>query len=471
MFRRVQDEVEPMMTLSLEVLDEVRLDLENRQGHDIERFSTRFSALTDRHLMALGILRRVDDGSIDSAAVVNAVTPRPEHAPMTEAEFRRQIIGLVELGILEESHGKYVPTGDQFDEVYLRYLAASRSLRISAWPAPPATLLATELAAAVNPVSHLSPYLWSNDPAEWFRADLETQLSSQDKSEDKELASTQWSNLVIPLRKAQRAGHPRIRWATFLIKVKAVSFTSHFYVDEDTSVESFETLPSFVSFRERVEAEGGSVFLTMDQLSIEGIMPVDDLIGDDDESRETIAEIYSEHGYELFLDKDYQHSFEAFCNSYEFSGTAAVAVSAAFQALHLEDWHAVIEWANKADAVDEEPASKEQICLAAYDRAIAYLMLGDIDKCFADLERVRQHWNDDLAELDSYLLGPVPEKVGELKLVGIADPLIDVVEIIANALSEAKSRRSQDSGEVPGHDRPQLPPGDAPEVHALELGQ
>jgi hypothetical protein len=442
--------MEPMMTLSLEVLDEVRVDLENRQGHDMERFSTRYSGLTDRHLMALGILRRVDDGRVDSAAIVHAVTPRPEHAPMTEAEFRRQIVELFDLGILEESQGKYIFSGDQFDEVYLRYLGASRSLRMSAWPAPPTSILATDLAAAVNPISHLTPYLWSHDPADWLRADLEAQLFREGQDENRDLPVSEWSNLVIPLRRAQAAGNSRVRWASFVINVKAIHFTSHFYINEDTSVASFEALRSFASFRERVEAEGGSVTVETHELSIEDVAPFDELINDDPEARETIAGIYSDHGYDLFLDGDYRHSFEAFCQSYEFTRSCVVAVSAAFQALHLEDWEKAIEWADKADAANEEELDAEQTCLAAYDRAIAHFMSHDVANCLADLDRVKRYWHDDLAERNSYLLGPMPNEEGQLELRRIADPLIDVVEMIAEAIKDVS------------------PPVDAAEVHALE---
>jgi tetratricopeptide (TPR) repeat protein len=435
MFRRVQDNIEPKMSLSLEVLDEVRMDLENRQGHDVERFATRYSGLTDRHLMAIGILRRVDDGNLDSAAVVHAVTPRPEHAPMTEAEFRRQIIELIDLGILEEVDSRHRLVGDQFDEVYLRYLAASRSLRISARPARPASILAMDLVTAVSPISHLSPYLWSNEPAGWFRADLETQLFPAETDNGKELSASKWSNLVIPLRKAQAAGLAHVRWATCVTKVKSIEFNSHFYIDEDVSIESFEALPSYVSFRDRVEGAGGVVDLTIDVLKIEGIAPFDELIADDEESREAIADIYSAHGYELFFEDNYSNAFAAFCDAYEFAPSAEVAVSAAFQALHLEDWNKAIEWANKADAVNNEAeAELEQVCLAAYDRSIAHLMLGEVDQCLADLDRVKHFWHEGLAEVSTYLLGPIPAEDHQWKLVRVGGPLIDVVDLLTETL-------------------------------------
>lgn len=434
MFRRVQDKLDRKMSLSVEVLDEVRMDLENRQGHDTERFSKRYSGLSDRHLTALAILRRVNDGNIDSAAIVHAVTPRDQHAPITEVEFRRQVQELIDLGIIEESDGKCTLAGDQFDEVYLRYLAASRSQRIPPWPMAPETLLAVNLGAALKPFSHLSPFLWSKEPTDSFKRDLEDQLSLVNETDDAESRAGKWSNLVIPLRRAQEAGQTSVRWATCTVAVRTLSFTSHFYVGEDVTSDTFENLPNFVAFRERVANAGGTAEVSFDELSIEGIRSLQDSLQDDSDARESVAEIYAEHGFELYWSDEYQLSYEAFCDSYSFHSTVDTATSAAFQALHTGEWEKAIEWANLADSCNTENSDARQACLAAYDRALAYLMLNRVDECLADLSKVGQHWHEGLSDLGNYLLRAKVLENDKWELVPASGALIDLSQELTKKL-------------------------------------
>lgn len=434
MFRRVQDNLDRKMSLSVEVLDEVRQDLENRQGHDTERFSKRYSGLSDRHLMSLAILRRVDDGDIDSAAIVHVVTPRVAHASLTEEEFRRQIQELIVLGILEESNGKCTLAGDQFDEVYLRYLAASRSMRIPPWPMAPETFIAGSLAASLKPFSHLSPYLWTKESPDAFRSDLEDQLSLVNTTDAEESQAGKWSNLIIPLRTAQEAGRQSLRWATCTVSVRSLNFTCNFYLNDNVPRESFENLPDFTDFRKRVESAGGSINVSFDELSIEGVRSLEESLRDDPDAQGSVAEIYAGHGFELFLDDEYQLSYEAFCDAYRFHSTTETATSAAFQALHTKEWEKAIEWADAADSCNTDHSDARHACLAAYDRALAHLMLGQVDECLSDLMKVGRYWHEGLSDLGNYLLRAKALENGTWELVPASGTLIDLSEELTRKL-------------------------------------
>ncbi len=131
MFKRVEDGRARQMAITVDVLDDVREELETQES-GAGRPSIRALAQLAKTDLALLKILTAARGSIEAlwsrAALFEAEPPSLE--ALTSASER-----FVALGLLTESSGTLTFTGDQFDEVYARYYAASHNVRlqVSGW--------------------------------------------------------------------------------------------------------------------------------------------------------------------------------------------------------------------------------------------------------------------------------------------------------------------------------------------------
>lgn len=423
MFRRVQEKDDVAMRLSLEVLDSVRLDLESGQSHEAKRLYRRYRSLTDKNLIAMGILSRVDNGTLESAALVHVLDPEMSHSSMDKDEFLGQIPGLVELGLIREVDGIFELAGDQFDEVYLRYLAASRSLLISAAPMEPEFYLAFKLGDIIDEHLRWKPYYCSDDSLDLFPADFDKMLLFLRNEHERIPAN--WTNFYMAIKNAQAAEDAFVRLVSFQISAGNLRFVTHGFSSSIFELKSFYESPDFLEFKNLIESVDGNLSVTMRDFSLADVPPIDGYIENDPVSVDTIARLYAEAGYSYFHQSQFVSSLEAYTESYNRKATAEVATAAAFQALHLGKWQLALTWASMCDKVNVDVPDLQQTCIAAYDRAVAEIMLGNLENCVRELDKVQESWDEALDEKGNFLLEPKLNGEDEWVLESTADtPLV-----------------------------------------------
>jgi hypothetical protein len=432
MFRRMQQGLEGRMTVNLEALDAVRSDLEHSQAQSLGRLSHLYQDLSREQLSAVGLVRAVRGGRASEAMVLSKLSE--SRAPL-ESEFRMRLSELVDLGILTQTDDSFVLSGDQFDEIYLRYLAASRDVQISARPLPASVLMEIALRNVIHPA--LRPRAnaaFRNNSVEEFREKIDIMLASQAQDSSSQIRASEWAAIYRPMLRAQDEGQTALNFAVFVVSVAGVALKTYF----PSSVDELEVLfeeDKYRAFLDTVAHLGGSMTVAIESFSIEGLPPIADLAPDSVALKASVAMTYEEEAYQFFDAEDYAAASTAFRAAYELRPTPFGSTAVAYQYLYLHEWQEVVTWTTLTLANEVGETETGQHCVAAYDRAIAQVMLQEVDLALADLDLVRTLWQETPSHLNVHLSRLVRDADLNWKLVTADQTIVEEAGALAALLA------------------------------------
>lgn len=423
MFKRMQQGAETKMVVNLEALDAVRLDIEQSGVFNVGRSSRKYLELSDSKLRAIGLIRAIPSGSATQAFLVHELRGR---LAFGQEQFQQLLHELVSDGVLSSSGENYTLVGDQFDEVYLRYLAASRRVYIPAFPATVSRHFEAAIRRAVRATlgSSISS-LYSNSTETEFNEKVTAMLFPHEDGKTAMARAREWAALHKAVAKLQINKEPELVYIRFSLEVGEYSTVAYFPANRDVESQ-LESETSFAEFQTKIERLGGNLDVSTIIFDITSMAPIDQVAPRNAEVREVTARSYDEDAYEAFRTDDFAGSLDAFEVAYGLSPTASRATSAAFLALHVGKWESVIEWADNSVNLNADQDGGLQHCAAAYDRALALVMLSRSKEAVPDLERALTIWDESngfsrglhllRAELDSgdsWQLGAASLNIGD----------------------------------------------------------
>lgn len=376
MFRRVQENLEEKLSVSLDALDAVRKELEQNQADSVGRMSHLFSGLSRGSLVALNMIRKVAEGTVEAALAAASVTPASwgEPEPLSSESLARELAELTELGILVQDGLRFSLGGDQFDEVYLRYLAASHSIRIASYPSPVRYLIDQFLREALGPVP-TAVHSWFNTPLNEFEDLIFGALNARPSS-SAQPRPDQWKAIFRAVKSAQDAHAETVTFEFFTVNIGETSSLSYFTVFGDEFYEALQS-EDYESFADKVRGASGSIEHFPISFPIKDVPPIRELLPTSDLTSILISNSYENDAFQLYSVHDYLGASERFQIALEIRPSARYAVSAAFMALNMGDWDSAIEWTVAADALPVKESEWIQRDLALYNRALANVMIGE----------------------------------------------------------------------------------------------
>lgn len=405
MFRRVQDGSEETLVVNLEALDAVRKDLEHSQAHNLGRLSHLFGALSKSSLVAIQMIRRVIEGTAEAAlAAAHLATPSWSAQMLPKETFLEQLEILVAGGILTRDGDKYTLAGDQFDEVYLRYLAASRGIAITSFQFPLRYLIERYLADALDaPRTQYPPNSWSALSPEQLAVNLRGMLAGTTADGSRHTRDFEWIAIYRAVKRAQNEGLPGLELQAFKFDVPGLKTIAYFAPLDDRFLERTAS-ESYLEFAAAVEEAGGTLRIERVEIPLEGIEDIEVIAPKTETFLYEISDNYETDAYEAYEAGNYASASELFQTSFRVRPTGNAGVGCAFQALQLGKWEEAIEWASLSKSAPVSEESEYLRALADYDAAVANVMLGRLDKAGDLLESIKRSVTAHSAHTTLYLL-------------------------------------------------------------------
>jgi hypothetical protein len=133
LFRRIQTKRASRMRLDLAVLEELRRELERSQDMSGRKVLSAVMGLGRKQLQALGVLTGCDrNATFDELWNLNYAFEGT--GLFTRNQLEAEFETLKSKGILTEEDGKVAFSGDSFDSLYIKYVAAEQKIRIAIHP-------------------------------------------------------------------------------------------------------------------------------------------------------------------------------------------------------------------------------------------------------------------------------------------------------------------------------------------------
>jgi hypothetical protein len=405
MFRRIQDGSEDALLVNLEALDAVRKDLENSQADNVGRRSHLYSALSPAGLTAIRMIRRVENATAERAYLTSLLVPytrESEEIPSMES-FTHELTKLVNDGILNLEGDRYSLAGDQFDEVYLRYLAASRDIYIASYSAPLVWLLERFLRDSLNLVDYQHPTNpWSGLGAEDLTKRISGVLSGT-AAEGARFRANEWTALYRAVDEAQREGNESFTIAAFSMDIGGTSGAAYLPLLGDGLAEQMRE-PAFLEFRSTFENLDGHLAVEFIEIPLEGVRPIKELAPSIDRVQVAVASQYDSDAYRLYEQQEISQAETFFSLAFDIRPTVGRAVALCFLALNGANWSGALDWAGVSATIPVEDGENYFRALADFDSALAWLMLGDSDEAKTHLEQASLRVTTPPAGVKLYLL-------------------------------------------------------------------
>jgi hypothetical protein len=397
MYGRMQRGEDSRMRVSLAVLEAVRSDLEHSQEQALGRLAHLYADLSRDQLNAIGMVRTVRGGRVSEVLTLSALDPEPRLATNV---FKSEVDSLITLGVLAEESGMVRLCGDQFDEAYLRYSAAARGVNISARPVSASALLEKALRESTTSVLHPRPNsaFRKMSPAE-FREKIGSMLSGTGETDQGENAS-EWAAIYRALRDAQ-SSHSALRFARFRLEVRGVMLQTYFPIQAGDE-HRLSDLGSFTRFRERLISIEGSMEMEIEEFSLDGVLPIAELAPAGVQRQ--VAHYDDADAFRLYEAGDFEGAKQAFMAAFASLPSATRGLAIAYQSLLVRSWDDAVQWSTLViDTLSVGEETKLTLCIAAYDRALAWVMLGENAKARLDLRTVLDLWSDGPAFTNVYI--------------------------------------------------------------------
>ncbi|MBH0131008.1 ATP-binding protein [Salinibacterium sp. NK8237] len=388
MFRRVQEGSEPYLIVNLEALEQVRLDLEHSQAHNLGRMSHLYAGLKPSSLVAIQMIQRVRDATRDSAFTGSVLEVSNGAAELSKAEFCAEVDHLLGLGVIEESDSNLRLLGDQFDEVYLRYSAASRNVFISAFPVPLEVVFGSELRDVLGfDKDHVPHNSWSQLSVTALQKRIVGMLSQETGDGAGHHGYQDWISLYPAIYQAQREGRDHFIVSSYIAELQGVTLAAYFPLmkaglEEDVVSDSVE------QFKSRVSNFGGELRVVDLRISLDGVGSLETLLPVNENIARSAGYFHERQGFSAYREGEFEESLIQFKKAIALRASAGRAIAAAFQLLLLGRWAEAVEMSDLSMKYPVEREAEYLRPLADFDAAVAHVMLGEFQKSETRLEAV-----------------------------------------------------------------------------------
>jgi len=398
MFKRVEQGDARDMQITLDLLDDVRDELEKQESDSGRRSIDSVKALDTKDFSLLKALTEFR-GNITELAARSRLFSADR--PYSEEELREAYLKFADLGLLTVEDDKIVFSGDQFDEIYARYAAAANSVELAGWHAPFRDELEYELSSLLRDVPNvavLTPSVVGASAEQKKRIDeaLTALISPGPRATLPDAAAALYGPVIESFDKR------KVAVCSVTLSVLDAGTEVWISIDPDEATE-FLGHDVLVRFAERAQTLGGSVEAEIfeQDLPDEHTFIEQVRAAASPNQAETFADEHYLLGRKLYQTQDFEGGSKQFEFAYLFSPVAAHAVSAAHCRLLSSCWAKAETFAvigRDLATADEQDVDLEQYCFATYDLAIARLARGDRESARLLLEEalvVAEESNDD----------------------------------------------------------------------------
>lgn len=441
MFRRLEQGRARRMTLSVDVLDDVRRELETQEHGSEERRSVmHMNELGESDLKLFKILVSFEGTLQATCALGHLVDSNaPDPAELQDAVDRFVAIGILEVnpdGIIRFS-------GDQFDEVYARYAAAAKGVRlvVGRWDARTyASVVLRRQAFALEGFIPI-PGLWRSSGNEIAVLTSTVAAFSGDADPDGPLLPDLAGDLYGPVLQAADHGVLHIvRIQLDIIEEELVIWGA----SSDTGATLND--PDFQAFQDRATLHGGAV--TVQELDLP--VPTRQKLLPNVRAMATpaqlpvFAQVHQTLGYDFHRVGDMMRALDEFASALALDPSVASATPCAHLSLiESGDWRAAESFAEYARQLrlSEETNDNFHIIQGAYahyDLAVARVMQGRLEGVESLLEESLRHAGA-LADDEGYTAVPRRDAAGDLSITTSRSSLRDAVPLVFEVVSDLKS--------------------------------
>lgn len=390
MFKRVEQGNARYMKFDVDLLEEVRGELEDQSHSNDRNIMNTLKRLTNRKIQWLRIFTQC------AASYEELLTlGRLRHiCPGTEVEASQALQEFLDQGILrKESDNRVTFSGDQFDQIYARYLAASRHEHIYIDDCSFDTELAFFLRRWSNEnfIDLSIVWMWSvEDPTTTVEPLSELQLAIDALHGDTADIARLPDSVVVLYRSL--AANQISSVATFIKLSLEAHGTSVALVSQHNSTSHFghsqEEQDALNSLRQDISALGGQFIYSVHEISIPNALILrEKMVSLASKSQKAaFAEVHETLAFELYEDRNYAASLEHIKLAHEIlidanlntSELSHICTMAAHLSIRCEKYEDAIQWAQLAIAEcggvhgeDSEAARAKMQLLARYDLAVA----------------------------------------------------------------------------------------------------
>jgi tetratricopeptide (TPR) repeat protein len=392
MFKRVETGDARDMAITLDVLDDVRQELEKQESGSDRSSITSLRQLETTDFELLQSLTEFR-GTVSQLSASSELF-RPSQPAFDEDTLETAFQKFAALGLVQRDDAGVVRfTGDQFDEIYARYFAAANSARLFVWQGDFKQELSYELRALLRRVPSIE-VLYFGD--EWSATDTKRRVSEAITA------------LLAPENRTSLPDAAGIFYGAILrafdqgkVVIAGITLTVldttavHWITVGADRVDEFLTDPSMLKLTDEVKRSGG----LCDVEILEEVLPErEDLLQRiakiaSPNQFEDFAEAHYAFGFELHQKSDYSGALREFSNANDLRPTGRYATSAAHASLLLGDWKTAAEFAEQGRSLawtSDEEIDLDQYSFGTYDLAVSQLLQGNSETAIILLEEVSE---------------------------------------------------------------------------------
>lgn len=389
MFKRVEEGDARNMSITLDVLDDVRAELENQDKGNDRPSVAALHRLSSRDFVDLQALTEFQ-GTIDQYAARSILfTEDPYDPAALESSFSRfEAMNL----LARDASGVISFKGDQFDEVYSRYYAAANETRLFIWPGSFEAEASELLFDRLSDTADVEQVFLAPSGLEEARRRLNEALTLLIGEEEPE--STSISDSGTPLYDPILRSYDRGSLTLISARLSVVgSEITVWAALTDGSIEEFLATPQLVTLTERAEALGGTLDV---EIFEKPLPPLEELVRRvEDIASPNQLEVFSEdHNRFAFITHhrgDYAVAAMHFGYAHRLHPDPSLATAVAHCRLMEGQWKsaeaaafAARDLAGRSD--DDGMPNLKQYTFATYDLAVATAGLGDLETALEFLD-------------------------------------------------------------------------------------
>lgn len=378
MFKRVEAGDARNLEITLDVLDDVRQELEQQDdGSDrtIIGALRRLDASDFHLLQALTEFRGSIAELSASSKLFRVAEPAYEPDELQVAFDSFAGMGLVEV----DEKGVVRFSGDQFDEVYARYVAAASSARLSVWYGDFLHELDSELRRVVDTIDGVNSVFL---PAEWSRIDLRRRMDEAISALINPMTRRSMPDAVLLLYPRLLRAFEFSRLIVGLLTLSVLNTTVEFWLTvSPAKVDDFLGDERMVRIREQAEALGGTFTAEFFEKELQDRAELIPKIraAASPNQLEAFGDSHYSFGLQLYRRGDHIGARREFVESNNYSGSPHLLNSIAHVSLIVEDYSTAEEYASRSREAawsSFESVDLVQYALATYDLTMALLMQG-----------------------------------------------------------------------------------------------
>lgn len=417
------------MVINIDLLDEVREELENQESGTGRPSVVALRGLTQADLKYLALLTEFR-GSLDEllayAVAFRGFTGTREVLERSRSEF-------VELGLLQvDDRDRGVFAGDQFDEVYARYYAATREVDLFITPWNFSAELGSALVDGLAATKGVGVMGWRSEDHNEMRAKLEEALAvltsvTPTGTALPELAASPLYALALP---ASETGSLTLGLLT--AKLAGTETAAWFVLQDDLSEDELMLQKSLVELASNCAEAGGEVAVVFYSYPL----PERELIVANavrlasPAQLDELAERHVQAAYAAYGTGDYRAAAREAGEALRLVPTAQAATMSAHLKILTGDFERALLDARQALDLAQE-ADDTRVGIATYDLGVALLLTGD-QAGAEEVLRLAAQFEEPSDEVTPLLIDLVPGVGGTWQVNG--DRAVETREAAAELL-------------------------------------